>query len=74
MTKAGRTKRQNELLTFIDGFQKEKGFTPSYVEMKQALGLSSSSGIHRIVGGLEERGYLVRRPGKARSIKLAVHP
>lgn len=70
----GLTERQFHLLTFIKAHINVCGFAPSYVEMKDALGLASTSGVHRLVSGLEERGHLCRLPGKARSIQLAVRP
>lgn len=70
----GLTERQSRLLTFIKEFDQGNGYMPSYVEMKEALGLASTSGVHRLVGGLEERGHVCRLPGKARSIQLAVRP
>ena len=49
------TKKQKELLTYIQTFQSKNGLTPSYEEMKSALNLKSKSGIHRLIV-LEERG------------------
>ncbi|EJN04268.1 SOS response transcriptional repressor, RecA-mediated autopeptidase [Phyllobacterium sp. YR531] len=74
MTVAGITPRQREYLDAFQSFVDTNKYSPSYDEMKVALGLSSKSGIARLVDALEERGYLCRRPGEARSIQLAVRP
>lgn len=50
------TKKQYELLVFIDKRLNESGVSPSFEEMKEALDLRSKSGIHRLITGLEERG------------------
>ncbi|WP_034961025.1 LexA family protein, partial [Komagataeibacter kakiaceti] len=60
------TKKQHELLLFIDGHLRSTGFSPSFDEMKDALGLRSKSGIHRLISALEERGFLHRRHHRAR--------
>ncbi|NQU71485.1 MAG: repressor LexA, partial [Rhodospirillales bacterium] len=52
------TKKQFELLKFIDIHIKEHGVSPSFDEMKDALNLKSKSGIHRLITALEERGFL----------------
>jgi repressor LexA len=52
------TKKQYDLLQFIDNHLKSKGVSPSFDEMKVALGLKSKSGIHRLITGLEERGFI----------------
>ena len=72
MTTIGLTARQSELLAFVREFEHGHGFTPSYAAMKEALGLSSASSIHRLVCGLEERGYVSRIHGRARCLKLLV--
>ncbi len=64
------TKKQYELLVFIDRRLKEGGVSPSFDEMKDALGLKSKSGIHRLVTGLEERGFLRRLPHRARALEI----
>ena len=58
------TRKQHELLTFIDRHLTTTGFSPSFEEMKQALGLKSKSGIHRLISALEERGFLQRQDAK----------
>ena len=64
------TKKQKELLNFIHSFQSKNGVTPSYEEMKSALGLRSKSGIHRLVIALEERGFVKRLAHKARALEV----
>jgi repressor LexA len=64
------TKKQYELLLFIDKKLKEKGISPSFDEMKDALGLRSKSGIHRLMTGLEERGFVRRLPHRARALEV----
>lgn len=68
------TKKQSELLTFIDRQINATGVSPSYEEMKDALGLRSKSGIHRLIGSLEERGFLRRLPHKARALEVLRRP
>ncbi len=64
------TRKQHELLTFIDGHLKSTGFSPSFEEMKEALQLRSKSGIHRLISALEERGFLRRRHHRARALEV----
>lgn len=63
------TERQFKLLALITTFISERGFSPSYDEMKRALGLKSKSNIHALIVRLEERGH-VRRTRGARSVEL----
>ena len=56
------TRKQYQLLTFIHQTLRDTGISPSYDEMKEALGLKSKSGIHRLITGLEERGSIRRLP------------
>ena len=55
------TRKQLELLLFINERVKEEGVPPSFEEMKDALNLQSKSGVHRLIVALEERGFLKRR-------------
>ena len=55
------TKKQYELLVYIDKNLNDTGVSPSFDEMKDALGLASKSGIHRLITGLEERGFKIGR-------------
>ncbi|MBE7729140.1 transcriptional repressor LexA [Komagataeibacter sp. FXV3] len=64
------TKKQHELLLFIDSHLRRTGFSPSFDEMKDALGLRSKSGIHRLISALEERGFLHRRHHRARALEI----
>lgn len=64
------TKKQYELLRLIEAKLKENGVPPSFEEMKNAVGLKSKSGIHRLITGLEERGFIRRLPNKARAIEI----
>jgi repressor LexA len=64
------TRKQHELLTFIDQHLKSTGFSPSFEEMKEALQLKSKSGIHRLISALEERGFLRRRHHRARALEV----
>lgn len=64
------TRKQYELLVYIDRHLKQTGFSPSFEEMKDALALKSKSGIHRLISALEERGYLARRHHRARALDV----
>ncbi len=64
------TRKQHELLGFIDRHLKQTGFSPSFDEMKDALNLRSKSGIHRLISALEERGFLSRRHHRARALEV----
>jgi repressor LexA len=64
------TRKQYELLVYIDRHLKQTGFSPSFEEMKDALSLKSKSGIHRLISALEERGYLARRHHRARALDV----
>ncbi len=64
------TRKQYELLVYIDGYLKDNGVSPSFDEMKDALGLQSKSGIHRLITGLEERGFIRRLPHRARALEV----
>ncbi|HBO58507.1 MAG TPA: repressor LexA [Alphaproteobacteria bacterium] len=64
------TKRQHELLLLIDRRLREDGVSPSFEEMKEAVGLKSKSGIHRLITALEERGFIRRLPNRARALEV----
>lgn len=64
------TRKQHELLIFIDKHLRTTGFSPSFEEMKEALHLKSKSGIHRLITALEERGFLRRRAHRARALEV----
>ena len=64
------TRKQSELLRFINERLKETGVPPSFDEMKDALDLRSKSGIHRLIIALEERGFIRRLPNRARALEV----
>ena len=64
------TRKQLELLLFINERLKESGIPPSFDEMKDALDLRSKSGIHRLITALEERGFIRRLPNRARALEV----
>ncbi len=68
------TGKQHQLLTYLIDYQAEKDITPSFDEMRTAIGLASKSGIHRLVSALEERGYIRKLPNRARAIEILRHP
>ncbi len=68
------TRKQLELLEFIDARMKRDGVPPSFDEMKEALQLRSKSGIHRLITALEERGFIRRLPHRARAIEVIRMP
>ena len=68
------TRRQHELLTFINERLGSTGISPSYDEMKDAVNLKSKSGIHRLVTALEERGFIRRLPHRARALEVLKLP
>ncbi|HEX8669254.1 MAG TPA: transcriptional repressor LexA [Allosphingosinicella sp.] len=68
------TRKQHELLTYIDERLKETGVSPSFEEMKDALELKSKSGVHRLISALEERGFIRRLPNRARALEVLRAP
>lgn len=64
------TRKQSELLEYLTTHLASHDVPPSFDEMRDALGLASKSGIHRLVSGLEERGYIRRLPNRARAIEI----
>ncbi len=68
------TQRQHQLLRFIQGYMDKRGVPPSFEEMRDALRLKSKSGIHRLITGLEERGYIHRLPYRARALEVTRLP
>ncbi|MEZ5831542.1 MAG: transcriptional repressor LexA [Dongiaceae bacterium] len=68
------TRKQRELLKFIQERLGETGISPSFDEMKEALGLKSKSGVHRLITGLEERGFIKRLPHRARALDVVRLP
>ena len=68
------TKKQKNLLLYINKKLRSSGVSPSYEEMKVSLNLKSKSGIHRLISALEERGFLRRLPHKARALEVIKLP
>ena len=68
------TRKQRELLKFIQEKLGATGISPSFDEMKEALGLKSKSGVHRLITGLEERGFIKRLPHRARALDVVRLP
>jgi repressor LexA len=68
------TRKQHELLRFIQERLRESGVPPSFDEMKDALDLRSKSGIHRLIMALEERGFIRRLPNRARALEIIKMP
>jgi repressor LexA len=68
------TRKQHELLMFINQRLAATGVAPSFDEMKDALKLRSKSGIHRLISGLEERGFIRRLPHRARALEVVKLP
>jgi len=68
------TRKQHELLLYIDRHLSETGVSPSFEEMKDALDLKSKSGVHRLISALEERGFIRRLPNRARALEVLKVP
>ena len=68
------TKKQKNLLLFINKKIRSSGVSPSYEEMKNSLNLKSKSGIHRLISALEERGFIKRLAHKARALEVLKLP
>jgi repressor LexA len=68
------TKKQKNLILFINKKLRATGVSPSYEEMKDSLNLKSKSGIHRLISALEERGFIRRLPHKARALEVIKLP
>ena len=68
------TRKQHELICFIQVRLEESGVSPSFEEMKEALDLKSKSGVHRLISALEERGFIRRLPNRARALEVIRQP
>jgi repressor LexA len=68
------TRKQRDLLIFINDYIQNTGLSPSFEEMKAGLDLKSKSGIHRLINALVERGFLARLPNKARALEVRKLP
>lgn len=64
------TRKQQELLNYMHQRLSQDAVPPSYEEMRDAMGLKSKSGIHRLISGLEERGYIRRLANRARAVEI----
>jgi SOS-response transcriptional repressor LexA len=75
----GLTRKQAELLAFIQSYMESHPYAPTFEEMKAACGLASKSGVHRLLTSLEERGYIRRLRDRARALEVVaenerIHP
>ena len=68
------TRKQHQLICYIEDKLAETGISPSFEEMKEALTLKSKSGVHRLISALEERGFLKRLPNRARALEVVRSP
>ena len=68
------TRKQHELVCFINDKLAETGVSPSFEEMKEALELKSKSGVHRLISALEERQFIRRLPNRARALEVLRMP
>ncbi len=68
------TRKQHELLLYINERLGETGVSPSFEEMKDALDLKSKSGVHRLISALEERGFIRRLANRARALEVVRMP
>lgn len=68
------THKQHQMLMFIHDRLTTSGISPSFEEMKDAIGLKSKSGIHRLITALEERGFISRLPNRARALEVIKMP
>jgi repressor LexA len=68
------TRKQHDLLCFIDERLRDTGVSPSFEEMKEALELKSKSGVHRLIRALEERSFIRRLPNRARALEVLKMP
>ncbi|MES2056963.1 MAG: transcriptional repressor LexA [Pseudomonadota bacterium] len=68
------TRKQHELICFINDRLAESGVSPSFEEMKEALDLKSKSGVHRLISALEERQFIRRLPNRARALEVLKMP
>ena len=67
---SGLTPHQRDAMVFLQDYTDENGFAPSFAEVMAALDLTSRSSVHRLLTGLEDRGYIRRLPHKARAIDI----
>lgn len=67
------TRKQRDILTLLIRHLEQHGVAPSFDELCDAAGLKSKSGIHRLMSGLEERGYIARLHNRARAVSILRH-
>ncbi|MFA5989185.1 MAG: transcriptional repressor LexA [Sphingomonas sp.] len=68
------TRKQHDLICFINDRLADTGVSPSFEEMKEALDLKSKSGVHRLISALEERQFIRRLPNRARALEVLRMP
>ena len=68
------TRKQHDLVCFIDDRLRDTGVSPSFEEMREALELKSKSGVHRLISALEERAFIRRLPNRARALEVLRMP
>jgi SOS-response transcriptional repressor LexA len=66
----GLTAKQREVWEFLVAYTDEQGIAPSFDEIREHVGLVSKSGVHRLLKGLEERGFISRQKGLARAMQI----
>lgn len=64
------THQQSRLLEYLKSYAGRDNISPSFQEMSEAIGLRSKAGVHRLISGLEERGFIRRLHGRARAIEV----
>lgn len=69
----GLTHKQRDCLAFIRAYMDEHESSPSFEEIREGLGLTSKSGVHRLIDALVERGHIRRIPSRARAIEIVEH-
>ena len=74
MTETGLSKRQQQILEFIDSETRQRGYPPSVREIGTAVGLTSPSTVHSHLTTLQDRGFLHRDPSKPRAIEVRFDP
>lgn len=68
------TKRQRDVLVFVDAHIRERGYSPSYDNIRDAIGAKSKSNVYDVLGALEERGFIRRLRNRARALEVLRNP
>jgi repressor LexA len=68
------TKRQQEILDFIESFLHKRGYPPTLREIGNEFGISSTNGVRVNLAALEKKKYIIRRPWLSRGIELIYAP